>query len=336
MENFLQSEFGMFHMFIYYVYSYIVLYNQSSNISLRQHNNNFIKLYLSIYFNYYSEYRQYSTEDVKKLMFGLLFVHFSGQYNMEYFYKNVNKGLESLKSVNVFRTVKKEDEDKDKECMLYKKMLNKRQKMFIDYYTNFVVRLNSPVLLKMYSKICNLNSDFDKKRDLILCLSNVLQKVGERVKKEFNFDLVLNSYNEINLIYKYEEKNDNNELLYLGDINKILTRIVSQTSIIFHVYFKEHEQTFKSIIGNCDVIDEKIFNQNVFFFGELVLLDTEDNVNEWIKWRRLDLDRNCILNLYKCFTNDKSCKLTKKEMSEYLNNEIAHFDVLYKQINKFE
>jgi hypothetical protein len=178
------------------------------------------------------------------------------------FYKNVNKfNYNSSLEKRMKRIIEK---DNGKKCHCYKPR---------------IVSLKSRTLLNF---INNINVIKDKV-DLLEIINKMLINVSKKLYLRFYPTMIYTFHNEINLVFFYDE---NGESMYDGNFNKILTSIVSYTSILF---VKELEKN--------DIFLEFLFD------AHLIEFDKDYETLNFLIWRQFECKRNTITLLYKCLHN---------------------------------
>jgi tRNA(His) 5'-end guanylyltransferase len=125
---------------------------------------------------------------------------------------------------------------------------------------------------------------------------------------KFNPHLIYTFQNEINVVFFYNERGT---FIYNGDINKIVTNIVSVVSI--------------EVYKRLSIIQP---NVDLNFHGHFVEFDIDYEVLNYLVWRQMDCKRNTITLLYRCYneiihddTNIKGIKIIN--MISVLNHKIG-------------
>lgn len=160
-----------------------------------------------------------------------------------------------------------------------------------DEYSDFVIYLTSDEILKRL-KMNNLET--------IIEINNNIKDVGDALKSKYGFDEVYCFNNEISLIYRYEkQKDENKELIYNGNKNKILTKLASEASCIFTRMMNEMN--------------------NYMFKGRYVRFYEDGDVDNWKEWRESYCERNVVSYLYKLVISKNVNKVKKEDMVNELN-----------------
>lgn len=160
-----------------------------------------------------------------------------------------------------------------------------------DEYSDFVVYLTSNDILKKLKS--------DNLENLININSNI-KDIGNEMKAKYGFDEVYCFNNEISLIYKYEnQKNENKELIYNGNKNKILTRLASEASCMF-----------TRVMNDPD---------NYIFKAKYVRFDKDGDIENWKNWRENNCERNIVHYLYKLVISRNLYGKKHNEMINELN-----------------
>ena len=163
----------------------------------------------------------------------------------------------------------------------------------------FVITIKS----KQLSEYINYITDLDEKVKLLNNVQDILFETSKTLYAKFNPHLIYTFQNEINVVFFY---NDNGTFVYNGDINKIVTNIVSVVSI----------EVYKRL---CQL------NFDLNFHGHFVEFDVDYEVLNYLVWRQMDCKRNTITLLYRCNENNK-CNvegIKVIDMISILNNKIG-------------
>jgi hypothetical protein len=160
-------------------------------------------------------------------------------------------------------------------------------------YKPYIVSLKSRTLLNLINKVKNETSKYksviEDKIDLIQMINTILINVSKKLYLKFDPTIIYTFHNEINLVFFYKE---NGECIYDGNMNKILTSIVSCASIVFS---KEFEKNRVNDVEDLDFI----------FDGHLIEFDKDYETLNFLIWRQFVCKRNTISLLYKCLYNNK-------------------------------
>jgi tRNA(His) 5'-end guanylyltransferase len=163
--------------------------------------------------------------------------------------------------------------------------IDKRMKQYIDksnsirycnYKNPYVVTLKSKNILKYINHITNIN----EKLQVMSKLNEILQKLCKKMYNQFDIHIIYAFNNEINIIFRHKQKSD---LLYAGDVIRILTTIASYATMYC-----------TNIITEYELYMEPIFEAKYIEF------DKEYELLNYIIWRQLDCKRNNLSLLYKC------------------------------------
>lgn len=166
-----------------------------------------------------------------------------------------------------------------------KEIIKKDNGKTCHYYKPHIVSLKSRTLLNLINKVNNEN--IEDKVDFIEIINTILIDVSKKIYLKFDPTIIYTFHNEINIVFFYRE---NGEFIYDGNMNKILTSIVSYASIMFS---KELEKT---------VIDN-IYKDDFIFDGHLIEFDKDYETLNFLIWRQFVCKRNTITLLYKCLHN---------------------------------
>lgn len=143
-------------------------------------------------------------------------------------------------------------------------------------YKPHIVSVKSRKLLDYINTITSINEKFE----LLQTVDDILVNVCKELYIKFDPSMIYSFGNEINLVFYY---NDNGEFLYGGNINRILSSIISYTSIKMTQEFTKRN----------------IYNEFVFD-GHFVEFDQDFETLNYLIWRQFDCKRNTLSLLYKC------------------------------------
>lgn len=167
----------------------------------------------------------------------------------------------------------------------------------------FVVTVKS----KELSKYINDITEFNQKVELLKNIQSVLFEIGQLIYTRFEPRLVYTFQNEVNIVFFY---NDDGVFMYNGNINKMITSIVSLVSIEF----------YKRV--GCQLVFDYDFN----FTGQYVEFDIDYEILNYLVWRQLDCKRNTITLLYRCcnkvLDDNHMIGLKLSDMIECLNKQL--------------
>jgi tRNA(His) 5'-end guanylyltransferase len=165
----------------------------------------------------------------------------------------------------------------------------------------FVITIKS----KQLSEYINNITDFHEKVKLLNTIQDIFFETSKIIYTKFDPHLIYTFQNEINVVFFY---NDTGTFIYNGDINKIVTNIVSVVSI--EVYKRLCQPNF-----------------DLNFHGHFVEFDVDYEVLNYLVWRQMDCKRNTITLLYRCYNeyNDECDNLNVEgikvlDMVSVLNN----------------
>jgi tRNA(His) 5'-end guanylyltransferase len=139
----------------------------------------------------------------------------------------------------------------------------------------FIITIKS----RQLSEYINIITDFDEKVKMLNNIQDILFETSKVIYTRFDPHLIYTFQNEINIVFFY---NDNGTFIYNGDINKIVTNIVSVVSI--EVYKRLSQPNF-----------------DLNFYGHFVEFDIDYEVLNYLVWRQMDCKRNTITLLYRCY-----------------------------------
>ena len=179
--------------------------------------------------------------------------------------------------------------DNKKKC---ENSLEKRMKKIIEndngkirhYYKPYIVSIKSKKLLAYINNTKDNTKDkLQDKIDLLHDINEILINVSKKLYNKFDPTMIYTFHNEINLVFFY---NENGESIYDGNINKILTSIVSYASILIS---KE--------------LDKRNILIDFLFDGHFVEFDKDYEILNFLVWRQFQCKRNTITLLYKSLHN---------------------------------
>jgi tRNA(His) 5'-end guanylyltransferase len=179
-------------------------------------------------------------------------------------------------------------------------------------YKPFVVSLKSRQILSYFNNLTNI----DDKLKFIDNFNEIMIEVSKKLYMQYDPRMIYTFHDEIHLVFFY---NENGNYMYSGDINKIITTLVSYTSI---------ELT--------KILTKRSIDLDFIYKGQFVEFDEDYEILNYIIWRQLDCKRNIITLLYKCinlenFLNNKdknNClKLNtmEKYVSDFLKNKFKRY-----------
>ena len=151
------------------------------------------------------------------------------------------------------------------------------------FFKPYVISLKSKTILKYLKNNTKNTEDFQTKIELLNTLNNVLINACRKMYNKFDPVMIYAFNNEINLAFFY---NDKGEDRYDGNINKILTSIVSYASVLVS---KELEKS--------EIYLDLVFD------GHFIEFDIDHEILNYFIWRQFDCKRNTITLLYKSFYN---------------------------------
>lgn len=198
--------------------------------------------------------------------------------------------------------------------------IDKRMKQYIEksnnvrycnYKKGYVISLKSKNILKYINHITNI----DEKLEVMTKLNNIMQKVCKKLYNQFDIHLIYLFNNEINLMFRHKQKND---LLYGGDVIRMLTTIVSYTTIYC-----------------TDIMKEYKLEMLPTFEAKYIEFDKEYELLNYIIWRQLDCKRNNLSLLYKCISIDiiNEIEYDRKKDNKRIYN--AKTDEIIKILNEY-
>jgi tRNA(His) 5'-end guanylyltransferase len=152
-------------------------------------------------------------------------------------------------------------------------------------YKPFIVSLKSRQILSYF----NYLTDIDDKLKFIEKFNEIMIEVSKKLYKQYDPHMIYTFHDEIHLVFFY---NENGNYMYSGDINKIITTLVSYTSI---------EMT--------KILTKRSIDLDFVYKGQFVEFDEDYEILNYIIWRQFDCKRNIITLLYKCIN-----------LENYLNN----------------
>jgi len=160
-------------------------------------------------------------------------------------------------------------------------------------YKPFVVTLKSRQILSYFNYLTNI---YDKLK-FIEKFNEIMIEVSKKLYIQYDPHMIYTFHDEIHLVFFY---NEHGNYMYSGDINKIITTLVSYTSI---------ELT--------KILNKRSINLDFVYKGQFVEFDDDYEILNYIIWRQFDCKRNTITLLYKCiylenFLNNKEKNHSQK------------------------
>jgi hypothetical protein len=199
----------------------------------------------------------------------------------------------NLKSLKSFVNIKRVNSKRNFLEKRMKEIIKKDNGKTCHPYKPHIVSLKSRTLLNLINKVKNETSTkyksvIEDKIDLIEMINKILIEVSKKLYLRCDPTVIYTFHNEINIVFFYKE---NGECIYDGNMNKILTSIVSYASIVFS---KELEKNNLS-----QYINDFIFD------GHLIEFDKDYETLNFLIWRQFVCKRNTISLLYKCLHDKK-------------------------------
>jgi len=182
---------------------------------------------------------------------------------------------------NKFSSIVESDEIK----IRMSKYINKNNKK-CHPFKPFVVSLKSRQILSYFNYLTSI----DDKLKFIDKFNEIMITVSKKLYTQYDPHMIYTFHDEIHLVFFY---NENGNYLYSGDINKIITTLVSYTSI---------EMT--------KILTKRSIDLEFVYKGQFIQFDNDYEILNYIIWRQFDCKRNIITLLYKCinlenFLNNK-------------------------------
>lgn len=203
------------------------------------------------------------------------------------------------------RNSENEDSNMNNESLLRTRMKHylSRYNSECHYYKPRIISLKSKKLLFFVNHLTTL----EEKLEILKEHNQMLIDVCSKLYKRFDPHMIYTFNNEIHLVFYY---NDEGNVLYYGDVNKLITSIVSYASI----YMEKK-------------LSEKGINIDFIFNGEFVEFDKDYETLNYIIWRQLDCKRNNTVLLYRCLKQNDILdnkltldKIKNEEMRQELEN----------------
>lgn len=174
-------------------------------------------------------------------------------------------------------------------------------------YKPHIVTIKSKQILSHLKSISLSNLSFDEKRMQITELNDILIDVCKSIYITYDPHLIYSYHNEINIVFFYKE---NGNYLYDGNINTLLTNLVSYTTL------KMNNKLQK-------INDLK----EVIFTGKFVEFDNDYEILNYIIWRQINCKRNTLSLFYKCLYKNKDIDNIKiTEMQNILHEKDIKID----------
>ncbi len=175
-------------------------------------------------------------------------------------------------------------------------------------YKPFIVSLKSRQILSYFNHITNI----DDKLKFIEKFNEIMIEVSKKLYIKYDPHMIYTFHDEIHLVFFY---NENGNYMYSGDISKIITTLISYTSI---------EMT--------KIFIKKSIDLDFVYKGQFIEFDDDYEILNYIIWRQLDCKRNTITLLYKCIN------LENKEKNNCLKLNVMEnsvFDFLKDKSNSY-
>jgi tRNA(His) 5'-end guanylyltransferase len=174
-------------------------------------------------------------------------------------------------------------------------------------YKPHIISIKSKQILSYLKSISLSELSFNEKRIKITELNDILIDVCKSIYKTYDPHLIYSYHNEINVVFFYKE---NGNYLYDGNINTILTNLVSFTTL-------KMNNKLKTIDNLKDVI----------FTGKFIEFDKDYEVLNYIIWRQINCKRNTLSLFYKCLYKNKDIDNIKTtEMQIILDKKEINID----------
>lgn len=165
----------------------------------------------------------------------------------------------------------------------------------------FIVTLKSRQILSYFNYLTSIHD----KLKFIDKFNEIMIEVSKKLYKQYDPHMIYTFHDEIHLVFFYSE---NGNYIYGGDINKIITTLVSYTSI---------EMT--------KILTKRSIELDFVYKGQFIEFDNDYEILNYIIWRQLDCKRNIITLLYKCINLEKF--LDNKDKYNYLKLNTMEKDV---------
>lgn len=170
-------------------------------------------------------------------------------------------------------------------------------------YSPYVCTFSSTDLLKYINKVDHI----DIKLMLLYKINKIFENISITLFKKYNPTLIYFFNNEFTLLFVPEI---NNELMFNGNINKTLTHISSNISILVT---KE--------LNNIHI------NKSFIFTGKTVEFSNHHEAFNYLIWRQFDCKRNNTNLFYRCaFPKQNLSCLTSSKMLEELHKHNVNID----------
>lgn len=199
----------------------------------------------------------------------------------------------------------------------FKKSLNVRMRELLlkynsdkfDSYLPYIISLKSKKILEYVNKREN---SIEEKVDSWFEYNKLLINICKECYNRFNPTLIYTFNDEIHLVFY----NNNNNNMYLENINEKLTTIVSYVTYL---------------------ITKSSKYENFSFYGKYVQFNTQYETLNYLIWRQLDCKRNNTNELYRYYTQDSIISIEQKikKLEDNMIDEILH-NIIYGNILKKE
>jgi len=156
-----------------------------------------------------------------------------------------------------------------------------RYNSYCHYYKPHIISLKSKKLLFFVNHL----TSFEEKLEILKDHNQMLVDVCSKLYERFDPHMIYTFNNEIHLVFYY---NDDGDVLYYGNVNKLMTSIVSYSSICME-----------------KALSRKGVNIDFLFEGEFVEFDKDYETLNYLIWRQLDCKRNNTVLLYRCLKQNE-------------------------------
>lgn len=186
-----------------------------------------------------------------------------------------------------------------------------------------IVSLKSRQILSLVNHLSNV----EDKMSFIEKFNTIMVNISKQLYLKYDPHMIYTFHDEIHLVFYY---NENGDYIYSGNVNKIITALVSSASIEM-----------------AKELSKQGIDLDFVYSGQFIEFDDDYEVLNYLIWRQLDCKRNTVTLLYKCvnlenFLNNKECNLkldvmeknvawfVKSDLNKYYTGNIIKKTLYYK------
>lgn len=188
-----------------------------------------------------------------------------------------------------------------------KSLLNNEMKKYENKYRLYIDKDDFYVLRMDGCNFKNFTKPFEKPFDIIF--RNTMKQTMFELCKEIQCSILgFTQSDEITIILK--KRNENSQIPYNGNIQKIVSVYGSKTSVLFNKYFYEECKKYNKL----KEYDSCLFNAE---FDCRFFTLSESKIYDCLKWRWQDCKRNAINMIARCYFSHKY--LENKKTNEIID-----------------